>query len=351
MFNAEKLFQEYCVMAYTKQESENLNYLRHNQDKLRADTYSTFVDEMNADDANPNAIGRSVILPSSYIGGPRHNFQRYQDAMAVVRKFGKPDLFITMTANPKWPEIVNYCQARGQAPANRPDITSRVFKMKLDELLTDLIKHGVLGRPAAHLYVIEYQKRGLPHAHIVIIFADEDKIKTADDIDQVVCAELPDPDAEPELFDIVTRHMLHLHDDGKHAQCMDEDGNCKNHFPQPFSRVTEWRDDKVYPMYRRRSPADGGVEHTLRYGKHKGKTVNNRDVVAYSPYLSKKFNCHLNVEVCHSVCGVKYLYKYVYKGPSRAMVAVIPVTKGSAAAAPAPVTSNCVAFLKVSIST
>ena len=32
-------------------------------------------------------------------------FQLYQDAMAIVRKYGKPDLFITMTCNLKSREI------------------------------------------------------------------------------------------------------------------------------------------------------------------------------------------------------------------------------------------------------
>ena len=27
-----------------------------------------------------------------------------------------------------------------------------------------------------------------------------------------------------------------------------------------------------------------------------------------------RYNCHINVEVCSSIKGVKYLYKYVYKG-------------------------------------
>ena len=40
----------------------------------------------------------------------------------------------------------------------------------------------------------------------------------------------------------------------------------------------------------------------------------------YSPYLLLKYRCHINVEVCLSVRGVKYLYKYVHKGPDRAMV-------------------------------
>jgi hypothetical protein len=45
------------------------------------------------------------ILPSSFSGNPRTMQQNYQDAMSIVRKNGKPDLFITMTCNPEWPEI------------------------------------------------------------------------------------------------------------------------------------------------------------------------------------------------------------------------------------------------------
>jgi hypothetical protein len=46
-------------------------------------------------------------LPSSFTGGPRQMHKLYQDGMAIVRVFGKPDLFITITCNPKWPEIQN----------------------------------------------------------------------------------------------------------------------------------------------------------------------------------------------------------------------------------------------------
>ncbi|GBM96057.1 hypothetical protein AVEN_111450-1 [Araneus ventricosus] len=47
--------------------------------------------------------------------------QNYQDAMAMVRKFGRPDLFVTFTCNPSWPEILNAMQGR-ERPENRPAI-------------------------------------------------------------------------------------------------------------------------------------------------------------------------------------------------------------------------------------
>jgi hypothetical protein len=51
-------------------------------------------------------------------------------------------------------------------------------------------------------------------------------------------------------------------------------------------------------------------------------TVDNQWVVPYNPYLSKKYNAHINVEICTSVSAVKYLYKYIYKGPDRIMFSV-----------------------------
>lgn len=41
--------------------------------------------------------------------------------------------------------------------------------------------------------------------------------------------------------------------------------------------------------------------------------MDNKWIVPYNPYLSTKYNCHLNVEICNAVTAVKYLYKYVYK--------------------------------------
>ena len=44
--------------------------------------------------------GKMVILPSSFQGSPRAMQQNYQDVMAIIAKFGKPDLFLTFTCNP-----------------------------------------------------------------------------------------------------------------------------------------------------------------------------------------------------------------------------------------------------------
>jgi hypothetical protein len=62
---------------------------------------------LNVGDVLGNDVGQNMILPSSFQGGERAMGQLYQDAMARVRKFGKPNLFVTFTCNSKWKEIID----------------------------------------------------------------------------------------------------------------------------------------------------------------------------------------------------------------------------------------------------
>jgi hypothetical protein len=133
--------------------------------------------------------------------------QHFQDAMAIVRRHGKPTFFITMTTNPKWPEIVQELE-EGQTSADRPDITARVFAQKQDAFVKD-IESGILGKLKAHVHTLEFQKRGLPHTHFLFIMAEENQ--TWQDIDESVCAEIPDPnsDVTKDLYELVIKHMVH----------------------------------------------------------------------------------------------------------------------------------------------
>ena len=66
---------------------------------------------------------------------------------------------------------------------------ARVFKLKLDELIRLIDKERIFGKVAARIHVVEFQKRGLPHVHILLIL--EEKIVNVDQVDGFVCAEIP----------------------------------------------------------------------------------------------------------------------------------------------------------------
>ena len=137
LHNGGRLAQQYFVDQYARIDQGRLNYIKTHQKEIRSDLYQGLEDHVNAGDGEK--IGRKTVLPSSYIGGPRYMSGLYQDAMAAVRKYGKPDLFITITCNPKWPEITAELKPHQKAE-DRPDIVVRVFRIKLNSLINELKK-------------------------------------------------------------------------------------------------------------------------------------------------------------------------------------------------------------------
>ncbi|KAM3379276.1 hypothetical protein P3S68_011690 [Capsicum galapagoense] len=79
--------------------------------------------------------------------------------MVICKWVGYPDLFITFTCIPKWPEITRFVGRRGLNTEDRPDILSRIFKIKLDHLIKNLKANQVFGKVKAVIYTIEFQKK------------------------------------------------------------------------------------------------------------------------------------------------------------------------------------------------
>ncbi|XP_055924554.1 uncharacterized protein LOC129956648 [Argiope bruennichi] len=174
-------------------------------------------------------------------------------------------------------------------------------------------------------YSIEWQKRGLPHAHILIWL--QDKIRS-EEIDQIISAEIPDPSIDQELFDIVTKHMIHgpCGAFNMTSPCM-ENGKCKKKFPKPYTNDTI-TDIDGYPMYRRRNTENGGHIFTMRLPNFTNQVeFDNQWVVPYSSLLSKTYEAHINVELCSSVKSIKYICKYVNKGSDLAIFEVQNINK------------------------
>ena len=95
--------------------------------------------------------------------------------------------------------------------------------------------------------------------------------------------------------------------------CM-RDGKCSKYFPKPFNPET-WFGEDGYPKYSR--PNDGQT-----FSDSRGNVYDNGSVVPHSPYLLTKYNCYINVEVCASIKAIKYIHKYIYKGPDHATLEI-----------------------------
>ena len=310
------LFHQFAVDMYAKVESERLCFIRLNQTKLRAESYIHLKDALNQD-GNTSDLGQLVILPSTFTGGPRYMHERTQDAMTYVRNFGKPTLFITFTCNPSWGEIRSHLMP-GQEAIHRHDIVARVFKQKLIKLMGLFTKGQVFGATRCYMYTVEWQKRGLPHAHILLWLKDN---INPNQIDSVISAEIPNKDLDPELYEIVTTQMIHgpcgvLNPS---SPCMQEK-RCTKRFPRDLLQETQTGHDG-YPSYRRRKPEDGGFTFKTKVRQQEVE-LDNSWVVPYNSLLSKVFKAHINVEFCNSVKSIKYVCKYINKGSDMAVFEV-----------------------------
>jgi hypothetical protein len=142
------------------------------------------------------------------------------------------------------------------------------------------------------------------------------KIMCPERYDRLISAELLNKKKKyPFLYKMVTKHMMHdpcrvLNRD---CPCTKDRDSCKNRYPRPFYDIIVQGKDS-YLVYRR---CEDGQKEKVR-----GHELDNRWVVSYNSYLLCLFNCHINVEACGSIKAVKYLFKYIYKGHDRAVVAV-----------------------------
>ncbi|KAM0914328.1 hypothetical protein ACQ4PT_011536 [Festuca glaucescens] len=165
-----------------------------------------------------------------------------------------------------------------------------------------------------YLYVVKFQNRGLPHTHTLIWLKRNTQERSSALIDGFISAELPDPEKDPLGYVLVDEFMVHgpCGDLNKKCPCMKE-GICSKRFPKAYNDET-LVDDKGFPVYRRRD--DG--RFVLR---NKGTVkLTNKWVVPYNLELLKRFQVHINVEWCNKTNLLKYLFKYVTKGPDVARV-------------------------------
>ena len=150
LIHGDRLFQQYIVDAFASIEENRLRFIVKNNKNLRSEVYKGIKDALHKGDVDGNSISKRVILPASFTGSKRYMVQNYQDAMAICRFYGPPDLFIAFTCNPKWQEIaVALAFVPGQRYDARPDIVSRVFKLKVDELVSELKKGTYFGKTRA----------------------------------------------------------------------------------------------------------------------------------------------------------------------------------------------------------
>ncbi|XP_022872070.1 uncharacterized protein LOC111391153 [Olea europaea var. sylvestris] len=304
-----RLFQQYVVDMYVKIETSRLDYFHSNQKQIRAELYQGIIDSIHNGETKGYKIGKKFVLPQSFTCGPKDMLRRYLDAITLVQRYEKSYLFITITCNPNWPEIKQELKYNDEVE-NRPDLIVRVSRAKLEELKNDLYKRNIFGPIIAHIYVIEFQKRGLSHAHLLLIFNCGHKISSTKQVHKIVSCEIPDKNIHHYLHSVIVKRNMHGPCGNLNPKniYMEKNSYCKNKYPKDYCNSTIFGGNS-YPLYKWRN---NGI-----YVKVRGKMLGNQWIVPYNHYLSAKFDCHINVEVYSFIKVVKYLYKYVYERHDR----------------------------------
>ena len=148
-----RLCSEYLCDMYSRIEEERLAYIRRSRVSRAQEIHP---------DADDSSI--DIELPASFLGSRKWASEQTADSLALARAFGKPSYFFTMTCNPEWPEITARLRP-GQNASDVPVVVARAFKIRLQRLLQILRTH--FGHLVYMIKVIEFQKRGFPHAHII----------------------------------------------------------------------------------------------------------------------------------------------------------------------------------------
>jgi hypothetical protein len=265
-----------------------------------------------------------------------------RDALAVVAEMGKTDGFLTLTCNTEWPEIKD-ALAPGTVAFDNPAVVCEVFHQRLASFLHNL-RNGKYfdGRKTTYLiHVIEYQERGLPHAHISFRLEDMPDVKSSEynDLlgkwaDNEIAASIPktlsfdeilsnnktyrrrkesesntefearmvilstaDETNQPRYITLVHDFMQHKHSCGvtKVNGCLDENNHCKKGYTnKPMADKTTF-DSKGFPSYIRPT---------------------NKDIltVPHNKDILLDWGGHACLEIASSVYLLLYLYKYLYKG-------------------------------------
>jgi len=153
-----RLCCEYLVDMYSHTEEQKLAYIARER---RFHEHELHNNQLPLEDE----FEPTIKLPASFVGSHAWTSEQAADAMALRRKFGKPTFFMTMTFNPDWPEVRSRLLP-GQTAFDIPIVVAHTFKNRLEKVLRLLCTH--FGEKKYLIKVIEFQKRGFPHVHILL---------------------------------------------------------------------------------------------------------------------------------------------------------------------------------------
>ncbi|XP_066288772.1 uncharacterized protein [Branchiostoma lanceolatum] len=192
-------------------------------------------------------------------GTPQFWEKTLNELYAMIRQIGIPTWFVTFSAaDLRWPEVLEAIrQDRGTVPVSEltweercdilksnPVTAARMFDHRVKLLFKHLIQSQSqpIGEVVETFSRTEFQARGSPHIHCLLWVKDAPKLNVNSEeeicafVDRYVCSQLPDSEADKELFDIVSQ--VQTHRKGHTASCKKGGKVCRFGFPKPPVKQT-----------------------------------------------------------------------------------------------------------------
>ena len=285
-----------------------LEKLRNHQNRTRIlnQRNVSLANQLTTADFITNSIytGRSIIdetktttVPSYIRTGDSYFRQKEHHINTMVQGFGLPQIFYTMTmAENHWSHLHNILSKtdnKNTLPSNRPFHTYLHYHHRLSSMHQHLWKNPNLtnwGKWLHHFERDEFQNRGAIHTH-GIAYLSKSIPELIDS--NVIRADMPDPNLEPELYELVKKHQIHTCD----SRCggpAPPGSRCKKGFPQPYSNTTHEDPNSLRYIYRRTKEED-------------------LYVVPYHAPTLFLWNGHVNFQYVTTRQFAKYMTKYVTK--------------------------------------
>lgn len=294
-----RLTNEYVVDMFTRELECRLRYIRSNQSRLRSLEHDA---ALMAEDTVEES--ENIYLPASFLGSRRWVSNQIADSLAIAAVYGPPTFFLTFTCNSDWPEIQSQLLP-GQNFTDIPVVVCRVFKQKLSKLMSTLrTMFPNAGKLIYSITSIEFQKRGLPHAHILLKYTQD--CLHPEHIDQVISATLP---VDPVDSALVLKFMVHSsHPSGIINHIPPDNSNPLKYCERWVNNARICRFGYPKPITPQTTFSESRRVRYLRLHKH------DENIVPHCLPLLRKFKCHMNMEIGGSGQLFQYLFKYIHKG-------------------------------------
>ena len=137
----------------------------------------------------------------------------------------------------------------------------------------------------------------------ILIITNSKNDVNSRNVDKVVKTIIFDSIVNREFYDLIFKHMIHKNClKNANVVCHDEKNNCIKYFFKSLCEKIDLNDSSNYSKL---------IRHVMSFIEN--TSWNNTWMMFYNSWILKKYQTHINVEICIFVKLVFYFYKYIYK--------------------------------------